>query len=166
MAKFMEQKEKPKEVEKKIEEKTEEPKTPFGKEPIKFVLSSEQPKEKPVVEEPKKSTQGSIPAKRLVPRPLSKITEEQKQKAEEQKRQRLEELEKEEQERIRQKEEEFKKKLQEEEEVEVIPAAISYEEVRNTLRNRMQDPAYSRILGDSSFLNISKQISYCVGLSS
>ena len=47
----------------------------------------------------------------------------------------------------------------------IEPSVIPFDDVKRLLRNRLQEPAYSRVIGDKQFMNISKQISYCVGLS-
>ena len=47
----------------------------------------------------------------------------------------------------------------------IEPSVIPFDEVKRLLRNRLQEPAYAKVIGDKQFMNISKQISYCVGLS-
>jgi hypothetical protein len=97
------------------------------------------------------------------------IIRDQEEKEEKEKAEKIKAMEEREKQRQKEKEAEIKASLEEpEEEIEEVipPSAVSYEEVRNTLKNRLQDPAYSRILGNKSYMNIAKQVSYCVGLSS
>ena len=99
----------------------------------------------------------------------AELIRDQEEKEEKEKAEKIKAMEEREKQRQKEKEAEIKASLEEpEEEIEEVipPSAVSYEEVRNTLKNRLQDPAYSRILGNKSYMNIAKQVSYCVGLSS
>jgi hypothetical protein len=121
---------------------------------VKEVVKEVEKQVKPIEVERKKEEKKTEP-KKLVPKKIIfELSEEQRKQKEELEKQRQLEREK----ILEGKEEEIFVE-------DIEPSVIPFDDVKRLLRNRLQEPAYSRVIGDKQFMNISKQISYCVGLS-